>query len=112
MTAREEVAAYHEARLADLIQRVGGAVDRFRVGELDAFDADQIIFQYSRSAKELWKFCNLPTSFSPRTWFASAHRSTGGHGVRRTGGDVGAVIQLSGDPSGSSWRIARSAGAS
>jgi hypothetical protein len=57
--AREKVAAYHEARLAELVQRVGEAVDRFRSGELDAFDANQIIFQYSRAAKELWKFCNL-----------------------------------------------------
>ncbi|MGH3987654.1 MAG: hypothetical protein ACRDTZ_10090 [Pseudonocardiaceae bacterium] len=46
--------------MAELVQRVGEAVDRFRAGELDAFDADQIIFQYSRAAKELWKFCNLP----------------------------------------------------
>jgi hypothetical protein len=58
--AREAVAAYHEARLAELIQHVGEAVDRFRAGELDAFDTDQVIFQYSRAAKELWKFCNLP----------------------------------------------------
>lgn len=58
--AREAVAAYHEARLAELIQRVGEALDHFRAGELDAFDADQVIFQYSRAAKELWKFCNLP----------------------------------------------------
>lgn len=58
--AREEVAAYHEARLTELIQRVVEAVDRFRAGELDAFEVDHVIFQYSRSAKELWKFCNLP----------------------------------------------------
>ena len=58
--AREVVAAYHEAHLAELIQLVGEGVDRFRAGELNAFDADQIIFQYSRAAKELWKFCNLP----------------------------------------------------
>jgi hypothetical protein len=58
--AREVVAAYHEARLAQLVKHVGEAVDRFRAGELDAFDADRIIFQYSRAAKELWKFCNLP----------------------------------------------------
>ena len=57
--AREVVAAYHEAQLAELIQRVGETVDRFRAGELDAFDADQVIFQYGRAAKELWKFCNL-----------------------------------------------------
>lgn len=57
--AREAVAAYHVARLAELVQRVGDAVDHFRAGELDAFEVDQVIFQYSRAAKELWKFCNL-----------------------------------------------------
>jgi hypothetical protein len=57
--AVEVVAAYHEARLAELLQPVGDAVDRFRSGELDAFEVDQVIFQYSRAAKELWKFCNL-----------------------------------------------------
>jgi hypothetical protein len=57
--ALDEVAAYHEARLAELVQRVGEAVDRFRAGELEAFEVDEVIFQYSRSAKELWKFCNL-----------------------------------------------------
>ena len=57
--AREAVAAYHEARLAELIRHVGEAVDRFRAGDLDAFETDQVIFQYSRAAKELWKFCNL-----------------------------------------------------
>lgn len=57
--AIEAVADYHEARLAELVQRVGDGVDRFRTGELDAFEVDQLIFQYSRAAKELWKFCNL-----------------------------------------------------
>lgn len=57
--AREVVAAYHEARLIELVQRVGDAVTGLRAGELDAFQADQVIFQYSRAAKELWKFCNL-----------------------------------------------------
>lgn len=58
--ARETVAAYHEAQLGELAQRVGEAIDRFRAGELDAFEIDHVIFQYSRGAKELWKFCNLP----------------------------------------------------
>jgi len=31
---------------------------RVTVGKLDAFDVDQVLFQYSRAAKELWKFCN------------------------------------------------------
>jgi hypothetical protein len=57
--AREAVAAYHEARLAELVEHVGRAIDSFRAGELDAFTADRALYQYSRSAKELWKFCNL-----------------------------------------------------
>jgi hypothetical protein len=53
------VVKYHEGQLAVLVERVGDAIDRFRVGELGAFDLDQVLFQYSRAAKELWKFCNL-----------------------------------------------------
>ena len=60
--AVEVVVEYHEARLAELVQRVGDGVDRFRAGELDTFEADQVISQYSRAAKELWKFCNLSDS--------------------------------------------------
>jgi len=54
--AREVIAAYHEAQL---LQRVGETVDSFRAGELDVFAVDQVVFQYSRAARELWKFCNL-----------------------------------------------------
>jgi hypothetical protein len=57
--ARVVVVAYHEARLAELVEHVGGAIDSFRAGELDAFAADRVLYQYSRSAKELWKFCSL-----------------------------------------------------
>ena len=57
--AREAVAAYHGAQLAKLLEHAGSAIDRFRRGQLDAFGADQALFQYSRAAKELWKFCNL-----------------------------------------------------
>lgn len=56
--AREAVGAYHEAQLAELIRQVGEVVDRFRAGELTAFETDRVLFQYSRAAKELWKFCN------------------------------------------------------
>jgi len=56
--ARSVVADYHQAQLGELVARVGEAVDRYRAGELDAFDVDQVLFQYSRAAKELWKFCN------------------------------------------------------
>lgn len=49
--AREAVAEFHQARLAEFVQRVGDAIDRFRADELDAFEVDQVIFQYSRAAK-------------------------------------------------------------
>jgi len=45
--------------LAELVEHVGRAIDGFRAGELDAFAVDRVLYQYSRSAKELWKFCNL-----------------------------------------------------
>ncbi len=32
---------------------------RKSTGEIDAFDVDDVIFQYSRASKELWKFCNM-----------------------------------------------------
>jgi hypothetical protein len=57
--AREEVAAYHEQQLGELVRHVRVAVEGFQAGELDAFDVDELIFQYSRAAKELWKFCTL-----------------------------------------------------
>ena len=57
--AREAVAAYHETQLAELLEHVGAAIDSFRAGQLDAFEVDEMLFQYSRAAKELWKFCNL-----------------------------------------------------
>lgn len=53
------VAEYHCAELEGLLVHVAEAVDRYREGELDAFDVDQVLFQYSRAAKELWKYCNL-----------------------------------------------------
>ncbi|MGF9754541.1 hypothetical protein AAII07_05020 [Microvirga sp. 0TCS3.31] len=56
---REVVAAYHEAELAELVAHVAEATDRFHSGELKASDVDGVLFQYSRAAKELWKFCNI-----------------------------------------------------
>jgi hypothetical protein len=57
--AREVVAAYHEAALGELVAHVAAAIDEFRSGNLDAFDVDRALLQYSRAAKELWKFCNM-----------------------------------------------------
>lgn len=55
--ARALVAAYHEARLADLIEPVAEELDRYRAGEVDAYAVDETMHQYRRAAQELWKFC-------------------------------------------------------
>ena len=55
--ARALVAAYHEARLADLIEHVAEELDRYRAGEVYAYAVDETIHQYHRPAQELWKFC-------------------------------------------------------
>jgi len=60
--AREVVAAYHEAALGELVTHVAAVIDDFRSGRLDAFEVDRGLFQYSRAAKELWKFCNMTDS--------------------------------------------------
>jgi hypothetical protein len=55
--ARELVGAYHEAKLAELIERLCDAVARYDMGEIDAFELDDVIHHYKRAARELWKFC-------------------------------------------------------
>ena len=55
--ARALVAAYHEARLADLIEHVAEELDRYRAGEVDAYAVHETIHQYHWAAQELWKFC-------------------------------------------------------
>jgi hypothetical protein len=57
--ARDTIAAYHGEQLGELVRHVQQAVERFQAGEIDAFEVDDVVFQYSRAAKELWKFCNL-----------------------------------------------------
>ncbi|MET8798596.1 hypothetical protein ABZV91_19485 [Nocardia sp. NPDC004568] len=56
--ARDRVAAYHEEQLGELVEHVGRALDRFRAGELDAFEVDAVIHQYHRAAQRLWTFCS------------------------------------------------------
>ena len=55
--AGERVAAYHQARLGELIEYVAAAIDRYRAGEIDAYTVDETIHQYHQAARELWKFC-------------------------------------------------------
>jgi hypothetical protein len=55
--ARERVAAYHEACLAELLDRLISALDSYRAGTIDVEHADQSIHRYHRATRELWKFC-------------------------------------------------------
>ncbi|OBJ82580.1 hypothetical protein A9W97_23650 [Mycobacterium gordonae] len=55
--AREAVAGYHQKRLSELITHVASAIDRYRGGEIDAYDVDETIHHYHRAVRELWKFC-------------------------------------------------------
>ncbi|WP_193599402.1 hypothetical protein [Microbacterium sp. YJN-G] len=53
------MSAYHEAELAELAAHVAETIDQFRSDVLTALDVDEVLFQYSCAAKELWKFCNI-----------------------------------------------------
>jgi hypothetical protein len=55
--ARDRVAAYHQACLAELVNRVGAVVDEYRAGQVEVYGVDETIHQYHRAAGELWKFC-------------------------------------------------------
>jgi hypothetical protein len=57
--ARKQLGEYHERELLALLERVREGFARLDAGELDAFELDDLIHRYKRSAKELWKFCNL-----------------------------------------------------
>lgn len=51
------VVSYHEARLAELLERVREGFDLYDSGKLDAFELDELIHRYKKAAHELWKFC-------------------------------------------------------
>ena len=55
--ASERGAAYHEARLGELIEYLAAAIDRYRAGGIDAYTVDAAVHHYYRAARELWKFC-------------------------------------------------------
>ena len=87
--AREVVGAYYEAQLEILVTHVGDAIDRHRAGDLDVFEVDRAMFQYSRAAKALWVFCH-PTSTTVAGTNRSSRCSTNRRGrAARTGRFMG-----------------------
>ena len=71
--ARETIAAYHEQQLRALLERVRDGFARLDAGEIDAFDLDDVIHHYKRSARELWKFCGSSGSDWERAASALAY---------------------------------------
>jgi hypothetical protein len=55
--ARAVVARYHEEQLLLLLGRVRKGFARMDAGEIDAFELDELIHRYQRSAQKLWWFC-------------------------------------------------------
>ena len=55
--ARELIGAYHDEQLRGLLEDVREGFVRLDRGEIDAFELDDLIHRYKRSARELWKFC-------------------------------------------------------
>jgi hypothetical protein len=55
--ARRTIGAYHEEQLRLLLERVREGFARLDAGEIDAFELDELVHRYKRSARELWKFC-------------------------------------------------------
>jgi hypothetical protein len=85
--AREQVSAYHQAQLAELLSHVAAAIDRYQDGEIDACTVDETIHHYHRAAGELYKFCfsaagaATPSSSlaSSTAWPPKQKPSTGGN---------------------------------
>ena len=55
--ARALVAAYHEARLADLIEHVAKELNRYHAGQVDVHAVDETVHHYHLASQELWKVC-------------------------------------------------------
>jgi len=76
--AREAIAAYHEEQLLVLLEHVREGLRRLDAGEIDAFELDDVIFQYKRAAAELWKFCGYTSSHFEQAVSALAYRREAG----------------------------------
>jgi hypothetical protein len=55
--ARQIIGAYHDEQLRALLEHVRDGFARLDRGELDAFELDDLIHRYRRSAQKLWTFC-------------------------------------------------------
>src|SRR5215213_9941934 len=82
--ARELIAAYHQAELRALLERVRTGFDQLDAGTIDEFELDDLIHHYKRAANELWKFCGS----SGGQWLQAARRPRVPARARRRAGLV------------------------
>ncbi len=66
--ARDVIGLYHEQELQALLEHVRAGFAQLDAGEIDAFDLDDLIHRYKRSARELWKFCGQTSSQTVSAW--------------------------------------------
>jgi hypothetical protein len=55
--AGESIGRYHEEQLRRLLEHVRDGLAQLDAGEIDAFELDELIHRYKRSAHMLWTFC-------------------------------------------------------
>ncbi len=76
--ARERVSSDYDAELAKQVEQVEQAIARYRVGQIDVRDVDEVIRRYTKAARELWKFCWSGGSGLPSRVGCSDARALGG----------------------------------
>jgi hypothetical protein len=55
--ALERVRSYYAEELAGLLAHVEEAIDRYRAGEIDVHQVDEVIHHYTKATRKLWSFC-------------------------------------------------------
>ena len=105
--ARELIGAYHDEQLRGLLEHVRDGFARLDGGEIDAFELDELIHRYKRSARELWKFCGSSGSDWERAagmlaflrrdgeepdWWSAGELRPAGVGRRLSGGVPGLQV--------------------
>jgi len=56
--ARRTIGVYHEQQLLALLEHIRAGFAQLDASQIDAFELDEPIHRYKRSARELWKFCS------------------------------------------------------
>lgn len=55
--ARDLIGRYHEQQLRRLLEHARAGFEQLDRGEINAFELDELIHRYKRSAQKLWSFC-------------------------------------------------------